>query len=132
MSTNTPNVKPPAAVTSVGDWDSTDTTTGRLTRSLQWATFDAGRIAVDIDGLQDETGAVTGPYISVYGFDGGSPLTAEDARQAAAVLVDAADEYDRITNPYPVDSNLTVGDASGMDLGAMFDAIDAGEKDSDQ
>lgn len=89
-------IQPPAGATSVGGWDS-ETEGGHWCRSIQWATFGAGATAVDIDGLQDDTGAVDGPYLSVYGLEGGGQLTAAAARQLAATLTEAADEFERLS-----------------------------------
>lgn len=90
-------VQPPAGVISVGDWDTIDTASGRLTRSVQWFTHDAGPTTVDVDGFQGETGAIDGPHLSVYGLEGDGRLSADDARRLAQALTDAADELDRLS-----------------------------------
>lgn len=87
-------IHPPAGTTP-GGWDSIDATERRH-RSIHWATFEAGRTAIDIDGTQDETGAIDGPHLSVFGLDDCRPLTAAEARELATALVAAADELDRL------------------------------------
>lgn len=89
----TAQIQSPANATWVGRWDNTDKA-GRRCRSIQWATYDAGRTSVDIDGWQDETGAVDGPHLSVYGLEDNRPLTVADARRLAAALLAAADKID--------------------------------------
>ncbi|BDB43314.1 MULTISPECIES: hypothetical protein [Mycobacterium] len=90
-------IHPPAGAKSVDGWNSIDKQTGRQCRPVRWATYAAGRLSVDIDGLQDETGAVDGPHLTVFGLEDGGALTITDARQLAVALVAAADEMERLT-----------------------------------
>lgn len=91
-------IQPPAGATDVGGWDS-ETNDGHLCRSIQWATYDAGATSVDVDGFQDDTGAVDGPHLSVYGLELGGKLAPADARRLARALVAAADEFGRLERP---------------------------------
>jgi hypothetical protein len=85
-------IQPPAGATSIGGWDNIDPKTDRLLRSIRWANFPAGpAFSVAVDGFQDETGAVDGPHISVYGLEDGPDLEAADALRLARALVAAAD-----------------------------------------
>src|ERR1700754_4095779 len=81
----TARIQPPAGVT-FGGWDSIENKTGRRCRSIQWASYEAGPTSVDIDGWQDETGAVDGPHLSVYGLESHGQLKAVDARRLARAL----------------------------------------------
>jgi hypothetical protein len=66
-----------------------------LVRSLEWSRHDAGKIGVGIDGSQRATGEYE-RGISFYGVQEGEAITADDARQFAAALIEAADELDKL------------------------------------
>ena len=106
----TPNVPLPAGATSDG-WDPV-TDDGNLVRSLEWSTHDSGKIAVSVDGSQDDTGSFT-RGISFYGASEGKAMTAVQARELAAALIDAAAELDKLDGAYPVDS-ATRGCCNGI------------------
>lgn len=89
-------IQPPTGSRPVDGWDSISNTTGLLSRPVQWFIHELGRTAVAIDGWQDETGAVDGPHLSVYGFEDGKPIEASEARMLAASLTTAARELEAL------------------------------------
>lgn len=64
-------------------------------RSVVWREFRGPEMSVDIDGWQRCDGAVARRAISVY-LNEGQQFTGAAARQLAALLVEAADELDRL------------------------------------
>lgn len=52
-------------------------------------------MAIDIDGRQEHDGSYT-RLISIYLAHDGASLTSTGARRLAALLVEAADEFDRL------------------------------------
>ncbi|POY29126.1 hypothetical protein C3469_04310 [Mycobacterium kansasii] len=89
-----PNVPVPPGVTAdAGGWQH-NLRDGGYCRALLWRSFGgAGGFSADIDGWQQDDGTYT-RRISLWGDDGGN-LTSAQARQVAAMLLDAADELDR-------------------------------------
>ncbi|BBZ38741.1 hypothetical protein [Mycobacterium conspicuum] len=92
--TSDPNLPIPAGATA-GEWDSIDNETGLLVRSLVWSEHDTGRVGVNVDGFQDASGAVT-RGVSIYDVPEGDSLTAIEARELAAALVEAANAMDAL------------------------------------
>ncbi len=93
MNTTTePNVPLPAGATTDG-WHSI-TNDGLPSRSLEWSRHDTGTAGVSVDGWQDATGAYS-KGVSVYGIEG-KAVTAVEARDLAAALIEAADELDKL------------------------------------
>lgn len=82
----------PAGATTDSCW-STRSDDGDVMRSLEWSRRYAGRACVHVDGWQGETGHVT-RWVSVY--DSLEEMPADEARQLAAALVEAADELERL------------------------------------
>ena len=78
---------------SVGKWELN--TAGGWSRSLLWAEFGEPEMSIDIDGTQQHDGTYT-RLISVYLIEDGASLTTAGARKLASLLVEAADELDRL------------------------------------
>lgn len=86
---------PPGARTDDESWCK-DLQNGGYGRSLEWATFgERSDINVGIDGWQRTDGSFT-RYIGLWGIDEGRALTAAQARQIAALLLQAADAMDAL------------------------------------
>jgi hypothetical protein len=69
---------------------------GGYRRSLLWRSDgDPGEVSVDIDGWQRHDGSFT-RHISLWATDDGGALTNAQARRIAAMLLDAADELERL------------------------------------
>jgi hypothetical protein len=90
---NAPTIPVPAGATA-DEWNAITSAIGDTVRSLEWSRHDAAGIGVAVDGWQDSTGQVS-RCISLYDTEC-KELTAEDARQLAAALIEAADELDRL------------------------------------
>lgn len=88
------DVSAPAGVTWVGGWERNLDDTG-WSRGLLWRSYNTSSgVRVDIDGRQDCDGTYTS-HISVWGAECGGELTSTKAREAAALLIEAAGELDR-------------------------------------
>jgi hypothetical protein len=87
----TPNLPIPAGATA-DDW--VLDYSGAGCRSLEWSRHDTGKVGVAVDGWQTESGEVT-RSVSLYDTEA-KELTADDARQLAAKLVEAADALERL------------------------------------
>ncbi|MCQ4360631.1 hypothetical protein KQR54_05650 [Mycobacterium gordonae] len=85
---------PPGSI-SVDKW--MDHTDFGLARGVVWREFSNGDLSVDIDGWQQCDGTAV-PQISLY-LDEGQKLTSSQARALAVLLVQAADELNRLTLP---------------------------------
>jgi len=84
---------PPGASVDGEGWE--QSVHGEWSRPLIWRRFDsAGGVGVDIDGRQKLGGSFT-RQISLYA-DNGASLNAAQAREIAALLIAAADEFDRM------------------------------------
>ncbi|KKC05025.1 hypothetical protein AWC17_07220 [Mycobacterium nebraskense] len=59
------------------------------------AEYGEPEMAIDIDGRQEHDGSYT-RLISIYLAHDGASLTSTGARRLAALLVEAADEFDRL------------------------------------
>jgi len=69
---------------------------GGYRRSLLWRSDgEPGEVSVDIDGWQRLDGSFT-RHTSLWGTDEGGALTSAQARRIAAMLLDAADELERL------------------------------------
>jgi hypothetical protein len=69
---------------------------GGYRRSLLWRSDgEPGEVCVDIDGWQRHDGSFI-RHISLWGIDEGGGLSCAQARRIAAMLLDAADEVDRL------------------------------------
>lgn len=65
-------------------------------RSLTWCSHDGpAGVCVLIDGRQQTDGTFT-RHISLWGVADGAPLTGEQARETAALLVRAADQFTQL------------------------------------
>ena len=84
---------PPDAIDDVDDW--TDWGNGEYQRMYTAWTRRAGMVSVDIFGYQTSNGHVDR---SIVDSSGEEPMTAEQARQRAAALLEAADELDRLND----------------------------------
>ncbi|MEH3129152.1 MAG: hypothetical protein PGN27_04225 [Mycolicibacterium neoaurum] len=91
----TARIQPPRGASAIFSWDSVDKASGLRYRVIQWAARELGYCSVDIDGYQDETGAVDGPHLSVYGLDG-TQISTPDAVKLAETLIEAAAELERL------------------------------------
>lgn len=88
------NVPIPTGATADG-WHSVDHD-GVLVRSLEWSRHDtASGASVSVDGSQRATGEYE-RGISFYGASEGESIDADQARQFAAALLEAADELERL------------------------------------
>ena len=88
-------VLPPGASTDSEGWGK-DLKLGGYRRSLLWRSDgNPGDVSVDIDGWQRHDGSFT-RHISLWGTDDGGALTSAQARRIAAMLLDAANELDRL------------------------------------
>jgi hypothetical protein len=87
------DVPAPADATSVGRWEK-DLKLGGWSRTLVWREFRDWEMSVDIDGRQQCDGTVE-RAISAY-LDECPKFTSAEARRLAALLVEAADELDRL------------------------------------
>jgi len=97
----TPNVPLPAGATTDG-WNSVDPD-GVFVRGLEWSTHDTENVGISIHGSQRATGEIS-RCISFYGVSEGKAITAVEARQLGAKLIEAADELDQLDGPHAVDS----------------------------
>lgn len=93
------DVPVPAGATLIDGWDTKDKT-NTLTRPVEWAKFDTARVDISVDAWQETSGAYT-PGISLYSISDGDALTAAEARELAAALLQAADELDRLNGTHP-------------------------------
>ena len=89
----TPDVPIPAGA-AADDWPSV-AHDGTLVRALTWATHDTGKCSVEICGSQFADTGLFDRAIAVFGADD-TELSAEEARQLAAALLDAADALERL------------------------------------
>lgn len=90
--TNTYRQPPIPAGAHADDWY--DSTTDQV-RSLTWSNHDTPKVGVGVDGRQYfSTGSVE-RYIALYPHTD-SDLTASEARQLAAALLNAADKLDQL------------------------------------
>ena len=87
----TPDLPVPAGATADPWCDLTDID-GDCARALLWTRHDTDKIGVAVDSWQTADGEVT-RAVSLYDTD--KELTAADARQLAAALLNAADMLDR-------------------------------------
>ena len=87
------DVPAPADVTFVGEWEQ-DLKLGGWSRGLVWRASVDATMCVDIDGRQHCDGTVE-RGISVY-LNEGAQFTSAEARRLATLLVEAADELDRL------------------------------------
>jgi hypothetical protein len=86
---------PAGASTDSEGWGK-DLKLGGYRRSLLWRSDgEPGEVSVDIDGWQRLDGSFT-RHISLWGADEGGALTSTQARRIAAMLLDAADELERL------------------------------------
>ncbi len=88
------DVAAPADATSVGRWEKNLDEGGGWSRALLWREFRDREVCVDIDGRQHCDGTVE-RAISVYADDS-LTLTSAGARRFAALLIEGADELDRL------------------------------------
>jgi len=84
----------PAGATDGSGWEKNLKRDG-WSRSLVWRDFGDGEMSVGIDGRQQCDGSYT-RRISLWGVEDGGELTSAQAREAAALLIEAADELDRL------------------------------------
>ncbi len=91
--TTTPDLPVPSGA-EADDWMDLTDIDGAQARTLTWSHHDTDKIGVAVDGWQYADGRVT-PCVSLYDADG-KELSAANARRLAAVLMDAADELDRL------------------------------------
>lgn len=89
-----PDVPVPFGATADG-WNSL-TDDGIPVRSLEWGRFDTSKVGVGVDGFQDGTGEIT-RCVNIYLH--GHDLGAQDARDLAAKLIEAADLLDGLEAP---------------------------------
>ncbi len=80
----------PAGATA-DDWLDPVNATDQVGRSLTWSSHDAARVGITVDGWQYASGLFD-RYVSLYDTD--HKLSAADARQLAAALIQAADALD--------------------------------------
>jgi hypothetical protein len=87
---------PPGARSDSCDWEQNLQQPG-YSRSLTWASYGppAGGISVDIDGRQESDGSFT-RHISIWGLDEGQGMSSAQALALAAMIINAAEEMDRI------------------------------------
>jgi hypothetical protein len=91
--TTTPNLPVPPGATA-DDWsDLTDSIDGGVARALTWSRHDTNKIGVAVDGWQHADGTIDR---AVSQYDADKELTAADARQLAAALLDAADDVEKM------------------------------------
>jgi hypothetical protein len=88
---------PAGASTDSSGWEQNLQRDG-YSRSLVWRSYDDGLdgITVDIDGRQECDGSFT-RHVSLWGVEEGGGLTSAVARDVAALLIEAADELDRLS-----------------------------------
>ena len=79
----------PAGATDCSGWEKNLKRDG-WSRSLVWRDFGGGVVSVGIDGRQQCDGSYT-RRISLWGVEDGGELTGAQAREAAALLIEAAD-----------------------------------------
>ncbi|MCB0925144.1 MAG: hypothetical protein KDB50_11485 [Mycobacterium sp.] len=131
-----PQIPLPAGATTDGWW-SVNPEDNDPIRSLSWWERNVARIQVNIDGWQEANGDFT-RGVSLYGLEGGQ-ATANDARQIAAALTEAAAELDRLNLADDMaaaedfaekaETIIAALDRAGVDtLGELFEKRAATEK----
>jgi hypothetical protein len=90
--TNHPNLPIPAGADTDG-WHNLTDRPGELIRYLSWSSHDAAGVGVGVDGAQYADGLVE-RYIRLYDAD--KELSADEARQLAAALIQAANALDAL------------------------------------
>lgn len=76
-------------------WDLDDPLLPDSMRSLNWSTHDTAKVGVGVDGFQYGDGTVA-RFVALYPGDKDRELDADDARELAAALVEAAAALDEI------------------------------------
>ena len=94
MNVTPPDLPVPApAGATADDWGYLTGIDNDRARALLWSRHDTDKIGVAVDGWQTAHGDIT-RGISLYDTD--KELTAADARQLAAALLNAADQLDQL------------------------------------
>jgi hypothetical protein len=84
----------PAGATGGSGWEKNLKRDG-WSRALVWRDFGDGEMSVGIDGRQQCDGSYT-RRISLWGVEDGGEITSVQAREAAALLIEAADVLDEM------------------------------------
>jgi hypothetical protein len=83
----------PVGATDLSGWEKNLQRDG-WSRTLVWRTWDSGEMAVDIAGRQE----CDGTYTRQISLEDGADFTSTGARQLARALIEAADEFERLTD----------------------------------
>jgi hypothetical protein len=93
MTAYTPNLPIPLGADADGWHNLTDRRSGQV-RYLSWSSHDAAGVGVGVEGAQYDDGLVE-RHIGLYDVEA-KELGADDARQLAAALIQAADALDAL------------------------------------